>query len=590
MGACCFKSLTKSMKVDDFDDHFDLDRTGEELIAALPVEERKHLLSYVEANNKFRRCDANTRWHIYVVNMFVDPKKPNPTTLCQPDHEEARELEGVREVGGLRFVSHDEDAGKDNAFKALSRAWIFKILANAELMDDDVLNRGYTHGAATISDLIYFDSEEEAVVSMNTTFGKVLPQQFNIWKDIDSDETLHLVITAGMGQNYLRTPQGTGSHKIPDGAILACDLEYMGKYDVRGEGKVWMRYGATVYLGTTCDAGTSTETALHEMRPIAIYTCEHKRIFVPGDAGWEVAKAVFRMSLVISITLKDHLAMVHWVHANGLMLAPRETLDPTHPVRRLVIPHIFKTASVNWSARFMLLPVDQFAYRAAAFTESGWVDYFTDVLAEWRYQTFPEMMRSRMPQALLDQLPLYSDGILVWQCMQKYVRRYLEAHYSSDPAVRQDDDLIRFWAHFESQFDTPWRLPPLTLDSLVDLITDQIWWVTAGHEQVGSIVEYLTHPKGFPLKLALEKVETDVQTFAQGLVVIALTGIKQPALMADWTHVFLEAEWGFQKSFQAELQACQETIDKRNIEREKTPGKKQYVAVSPRILESSVSI
>ena len=55
--------------------------------------------------------------------------------------------------------------------------------------------------------------------------------------------------------------------------------------------------------------------------------------------------------------------------------------------------------------------------------------------------------------------------------------------------------------------------------------------MTGEHELVGSIVAYLTSPIGFPAKLLEDRVESDVQSFAQGLVIIALTGLRQPPLM-----------------------------------------------------------
>lgn len=47
------------------------------------------------------------------------------------------------------------------------------------------------------SQLRYFDTVAETVASVNETFGRTLPAQFNTWQNIDSDETLALILTAG---------------------------------------------------------------------------------------------------------------------------------------------------------------------------------------------------------------------------------------------------------------------------------------------------------------------------------------------------------------------------------------------------------
>jgi hypothetical protein len=69
-------------------------------------------------------------------------------------------------------------------------------------------------------------------------------------------------------------------------------------------------------------------------------------------------------------------------------------------------------------------------------------------------------------------------------------------------------------------------------------VTELIFSVTGRHELVGSIVEYLTSPVGLAPKLANGTVEPDVQSHAQALVIIALTGMRLVAsdgpLMDCW--------------------------------------------------------
>ena len=83
------------------------------------------------------------------------------------------------------------------------------------------------------------------------------------------------------------------------------------------------------------------------------------------------------------------------------------------------------------------------------------------------------------------------------------------------PQVAADADVVAFWNHFEGQIDAGWQLPPLCYDALITLITDLIWWVTAGHEFVGAIVEYLTPPNGLPAKIVDGRTDVDVQSYAQ---------------------------------------------------------------------------
>jgi len=183
--------------------------------------------------------------------------------------------------------------------------------------------------------------------------------------------------------------------------------------------------------------------------------------------------------------------------------------------------------------------------------------------------------------------------------LHTYIRSYLTIFYpGGDAEVTADCELVAFWAHFETQIDAGWQLPPLSFDTLATLLTDLVWWVTAGHEFVGAIVEYLTPPNGLPAKIVDGKTEVDVQSYAQALVIISLTGIGQPPLMSDWTHLFKVDSWpkdrqqaalDVVRQFQEDLAACADEVEGLNLLRE-ARGERRFVAFNPRILETSVSI
>jgi hypothetical protein len=207
-----------------------------------------------------------------------------------------------------------------------------------------------------------------------------------------------------------------------------------------------------------------------------------------------------------------------------------------------------------------------------------------------------------MPADMLEALPLYQDGMLLWRAFERYFKAYLSIFYQSESDILADPEIIAFWAHFETQMDQPWNLPTLTYDNLVSLLSDLAWWVTGGHESVGAIVEYLTTLSGIHGKVADGKDVPDVQTFAQDLIIISLTGVRQPALMDDWTHLFKLETWDARytpeqgqaildvvRELQADLGRVSDEVANRNIQRE-LRGEKKNVAFDPRILESSVSI
>ncbi len=566
-------------------------RSGDALLEVLTDAERARLEKEAQTNNKFDECNRNTKLFIGLVQMVVKPNKELVTsskvsgTVVDKQSYDEKGKSWYAPFGGFRFIIEDEDRAELGFLQGFNKMLMFAAAQRLSFEEDEAADK-----------MVWFDSPAQGIAMMHETFGRCLPAQFASWTDAHTDEQTANVCVYGLASWYLRPARSAAEagHAVPDGAVLESNLEYMGKYETRPD---WIRYGATAYLGAppALADGKATPGAL-----LGVWSCHHGKLFLPGDAQWEHAKASFRSSLVASITCKDHLGQLHWIYANGLNLAARETLGKDHPLRRLLKQHYFGTSEINYSSKDMLLPVGQFAHRCFGFSEKGWLEYFGDVVAEWKWTPLPEKLRaSGLPEDFIAVWPIAQDAEQTWRTLETYVRRVVDIWYpAGDGDVLADGDIVAFWAHFETQFATPWRLPPLTRDALVTLLTDLIWWVTAGHEFVGSIVEYLTSPLGFPGKLRDGSAVSDVQSYAQGLVIIALTGLRQPPLMSDWTHIFEVASWPDDKrqatvdavrALQVELADVADDIDAKNDARERR-GERAVPAFNPRILETSVSI
>ena len=543
-----------------------------------------------DARNLFARANAHTRFYTQMVAMMVKPGAARTSLDVGaelPPKRDFKEGDGswVAPLGGLRFLKEDEDRGKPGRVSGLIKLLVKATTQHFEWDEEH-------------EELLWFDSDAHAVACMDATFGPYLPPQFSSWEGLETDAVMAQLCVYGAAGWYLRgvRPEAEAGHAVPGGATLECSLEELAKYETRGH---WVRYGGTAYLH--CEASTEEAGMLTAPKLLAIWSCALGRLVAPGDEAWEHAKAAFRSSVCCAITCKDHLARLHWIIANGLGLAARETLGATHPLRRLTKQHYYGTAEINYASKESLMPLHQLAHRTFGLTDQAWLQFFTDVVAGWRWVPQPEAMAARgLPDGFVRAWPLARDGLAVWRVVETYVRAYLDVFYpTGDEALLGDAEVVAFWAHFETQCDAPWGLPPLSTDSLVSLLTDLIWWVTAGHELVGSIVEYLTTPHGLPTKLAPGATMPDVQSFGQALVIIALTGVRQPALLSDWTHLFAVDGWtaaqregalAAVRQFQRDLIECAEEIDELNERRQRVPGGRRFVAFNPRIFETSVSI
>lgn len=546
---------------------------AETAIAHLTTTNLEGLRDSVAQHNKFTHTSLFTKVFIAVVHATMKGVQHRLGSEVNPNFPPIQTLKKDRiDIGGLWFPTDDEDK-KRGPLNVLNQILSEQLLTRLPFKEDTI---------------VYFDSLAEAYLSMEETFGRTLPPHFDVWEEFASDDANASICFSGVFQWYLRTVNHNVQHPVPPHATLEVDLSLLGHYETRPP---WTRYGSIAYFDKLPN---------HVNRGVllGIYSCVHARLIVPGDPLWVHTKMAFRSALLTMITFKEHLVELHWIISNGLVCAVRETLSPNHPLRRLLKPHHYLTVDINNSSRYVLLPVDQLAFRCFGFSETGHKNIIRDVLAQWRYVPFPTKMRQQLPDHVLRDLPLYTDGMLLWNCIQRYVQNYLEVLYSSPEACITDPETCQFWEYFETHFETPWCLPGLSFESLVEFITYLIWMVTGGHEVLGSILPYLTDPNGFGAKLQQSSTQIDVETFALGLIIIALTGDKRPLLINDWSHLFtgLCAEPRQQSAviqvvqdFRKELIEISETIDRRNTERS-SRGEQTFTHLNPAVLECSVSI
>lgn len=118
------------------------------------------------------------------------------------------------------------------------------------------------------------------------------------------------------------------------------------------------RYGAKVYFDL-------------EQKCIGIYDSAKKKLFVPGDEGWEKAKFIARSSALLLATAREHLMQSHMAVSNYVSLASIKHLPPSHPIRRLVNVFTFRANYVNDSAFSTLVPEQSILHHGTAFEYEG---------------------------------------------------------------------------------------------------------------------------------------------------------------------------------------------------------------------------
>ena len=282
----------------------------------------------------------------------------------------------------------------------------------------------------------------------------------------------------------------TGGFQSPADAHYEVDLSFLGCYEVRSK---YEQYGSIAFFD-------------RERNLIAMYSTSKKRLVKPDDIDWMHVKAHFRSTMVATCTLREHLCHNHFIISNSFMLSARQNLSAHHPIRRLLKPHFYNTADVNWNAQHMLIPTHGIAFKLFAFNEDAWRRAFIDCLRCYRYETFPAFIDSKgMSSDELSTLPLATDGLDLWNVIKTYVTRYLSIFYrkgddhdgdgdggegdSSDSSggdssggddVSNDAELVAYWQYFNNlQPGVDTALPAaMTWSHVVDHLTHCIFHAT----------------------------------------------------------------------------------------------------------------
>ena len=288
--------------------------------------------------------------------------------------------------------------------------------------------------------------------------------------DFSSDEAFAQFFFSGIGQSFLEA----------DADGFVAKMDYAASVEVKqGAG----RYGGDVYF----DSSTRVTRVVYEGVE-----------YTPSHPSWTAIKAKCRGTATALATALDHLLATHLTFGNGLAWAVPE-LPPSHPLRRLLWPHIWGTTSVNLNAAAILTVEGGLLHRGWAMSKAGIVELFDYAKANhplFRYATVPERFAATGLPA--DLIPLHEDGLSWYANVEAYVSAYLDIYYASDAAVANDADLQHFFAVLNAHSLNE-DLPAATTKAVVvDVLSTYIFYVTGYHAHSGSLGAEGMHPEVAP--------------------------------------------------------------------------------------------
>lgn len=416
---------------------------------------------------------------------------------------------------------------------------------------------------------VVWDNPESGRAAIGVAFGKYLPKPVVTWQD-SGVEVTELWARQGLGAQHLKRIQEGGQ----EGEAFVSSFEFMSKYEVR-DGLI--PYGGAVYLTAQ---GKATRIRLHgkDVRP--------------GDKEWAHASFVYRSSSLVWTTLSDHVFRCHYVFLNPILLATKRLLALSNPLRHFIAPFHYRTAAINNGGALTLAPPGGMFHRTTGFGWDTLRHVYDDCVNMFHFETFEAGVKRRGVHP--DQLgpdavkifPYSTDGME----FAKRVHAFVDDAFATSPGLKgllgpeYRATTQRWWDAISASY--PGGLPALTDETLRDLLAQVIVTVTAFHEHVGNVSQYLVNPSLAAGKLWPNQTIADQQASLQLCVVACITGLPMPKLMEDFTHMMPDdVSAASLKRFHESLAEWQKQVDARNAARPQP-----FISFSPRELSCSISI
>lgn len=395
-------------------------------------------------------------------------------------------------------------------------------------------------------------------------FGEALPKPRVDWGDPTTDEAFSRFVRQGLGSHRLaRKPEG--------GFVLAMDD--LSALSVRPG---MARYGGDAHLDRKGD--------IHGIR-------RGTRFVRPGENDWAHTKFLFCSSVLLKVTVVDHLGLTHYAASNTLGLSTRLHLAVDHPLRALLKPFIFRGAAINDHSLRDLLPRGALLHRATGLTAESLAQLYTGMLTQPALVPLPVQLRAQgvHPEQLSpDEVPLlpYSvDAHAFWDVLHSFVADAFDhsaaLSASLDPPFR--DQTQAWWQALDTGLaDT---LPALDRPALIAALTGLIFVSTGLHSHVGHVAPYLLHPAFAAGRVWHGATQIDRQNTLQLCTVVAATGIQVPTVNGDFSHLMPDA--GARDAaarFRQRLATLSEQIHARN-----RSGRMPFASFLPDSMPCSVS-
>jgi len=266
---------------------------------------------------------------------------------------------------------------------------------------------------------------------------------------------------------------------------------------------------------------------------------------VPSDTNWPLASRIAVCAATTHTALVRHWTWTHVIGGELFAFATRQRLTDSHPLYRLLWPHIVGTHASNRLATLgQLMPGGDFE-AIYSLTYKGLCQLISKSAATFRLGVFdPREDRYRRGVPRIVPTPTLDHCRCLFRTMQAHAYRYLRLYYS-DEAVRYDEQIQKWVEELERLLPNGTGLPPvkLTCSSLANLIAKLMYMECVHHDQVGTHCwNYQLWAHTHPVRVYRDNRRLPEDVYQRLVNSNYVLNVARTPLLSDMTGLALEDE------------------------------------------------
>jgi Animal haem peroxidase len=293
----------------------------------------------------------------------------------------------------------------------------------------------------------------------------------------------------------------------------------------------------------------------------------------PGTAGWDAAQRMAMCSITTHTSLVRHFNWLHLTMGGPVAAATRNHLRASHPVRRLLWPHVFGTQYSNDIVTPLLIGKSGDFETVFSFTHRGMCQLFEATRNDFDIGFLNPLVDAKRRGLNDGRLltPAQDNHLALYKVFHDHSTRYLALYFSSDDDVRNDHQLGAWVDALETHL--PLGLASvvggnddaaLTFTAMASVLATVIYFATVEHEITGSgLWDYQLWNDFSPVRLYTDGRRVPLDVYQRLVNGDFNLNVRRTMLLDDFSYMALDERGASAfKEFRNDLNGLQLELDR----------------------------